>query len=795
MSLETDEVGEGNEVYKQFVEPQNHGALPKFIDILRDVVFPLSQVKKDPSETRSVSSRKFEIVERFLRNFRWTVGDNLYPVARLLLPERDGRLYHARESKLGDLIISIYKIAAGSADYNRIKKWKLTVENRFGRGEHGFAEICCELIKFRGANDVKGAVVTVPELNQFLDDFGSSSSSARQVELLKGMTSRMSLEEIRYLLKIMIRVKILRGMEKSFLKTWHPEAPRLLDLVNDLQRVFYQLYNPKIKLGLEDATVKVNYPFKPQLLLRTSMSYDQIVKSFQDNFYIEEKLDGERMQLHMIDGKFQFFSRKAVNYTSVYGDSYENGKLTTHLKGCFVSNVQSVILDGEMLVYDHEKDKILPFGSLKGIALATYDQLNKRPFFVAYDILLLNGHSLERASLQKRREALIRVLNPIPNVIEVIKYRKSTTEQEIEELLRSAIELNEEGVILKNPLASYSILERNKQWIKVKPEYLEEFGENVDLIVVGRIKQAKTSFICALRDDLLAPDPVPHFISFCLIANGFSQEDYLIIGQKLHGKWKSIKSQPPDPALLEFGSKLPDEWIDPRDSIVIEVKLRSIDIGAGGAGYKAETTLYNAYFQKLRDDKDWEDCLGLLEYREIKSYRSRKRKLDDNVEQEVLKKRHIRVSKRALLEEELSKTEPIEVKSDLFCDVHFYILSDYVSGPKRVSKKNVMRLVRENGGLVCLDFDTLNREQRKRVIILSDRISLGVQQLNNEGYDLIRPSWLFDCIEMERMIDFEPKHCLLVSDELNARAKTNVTNLAIVLFYQLGKSSICLWKR
>ena len=69
-------------------------------------------------------------------------------------------------------------------------------------------------------------------------------------------------------------------------------------------------------------------------------------------FWIEEKLDGERIQLHKRDTEFRFFSRyfpdilltqiqrKAKDYTYLYGNSLddEDSSLTRHLKDAFVED-------------------------------------------------------------------------------------------------------------------------------------------------------------------------------------------------------------------------------------------------------------------------------------------------------------------------------------------------------------------------------------------------------------------------------------------------------------------------
>lgn len=59
-----------------------------------------------------------------------------------------------------------------------------------------------------------------------------------------------------------------------------------------------------------------------------------------DVFWIEEKLDGERMQLHFDNGTFKFWSRKAKDYTHLYGEDFHSGSLAQFLKSAFNENVK-----------------------------------------------------------------------------------------------------------------------------------------------------------------------------------------------------------------------------------------------------------------------------------------------------------------------------------------------------------------------------------------------------------------------------------------------------------------------
>lgn len=62
--------------------------------------------------------------------------------------------------------------------------------------------------------------------------------------------------------------------------------------------------------------------------------------------------------------RFGFWSRKAKEYTYLYGNGFEdpNSALTRHLKEAFDEGVENIILDGEMITWDPEQDAMVPFG-------------------------------------------------------------------------------------------------------------------------------------------------------------------------------------------------------------------------------------------------------------------------------------------------------------------------------------------------------------------------------------------------------------------------------------------------
>lgn len=62
-------------------------------------------------------------------------------------------------------------------------------------------------------------------------------------------------------------------------------------------------------------------------------------------------------------------------------------------------------------------------------------------------------------------------------------------------------------MVIKNPDKSYRMGDRNDDWIKVKPEYVDEYSEGLDLCIIGGYYgeghkgNLLASFLCGVRVD------------------------------------------------------------------------------------------------------------------------------------------------------------------------------------------------------------------------------------------------------------------------------------------------------
>lgn len=735
----------------------------------------------------------------FIKLWRTTVGDNIYPVLRLILPYRDSRAYNIKDYTLVKAVCRSLNLPKDSLTEKRLLNWK-----QYAPRGTSLSKFCVEEIMKRRKEPQGSQRLTIDALNKCLDELSKEASAKKwgfnglsKSPSFQNCLQNMSFSEQRYFFDIILKTRVIGGLEHKFLNCWHPDAQDYLGVVSDLKVLSETLWNPTMRLGKNELSINIGRAFAPHLAKRLHLSYERVCAKLKQDFIIEEKMDGERIQLHYIErgAKIRFLSRRGTDFTHLYGDSLEHGVISQHLK--FKNDVQDCVLDGEMVSFDKEKNVVLPFGIVKSTAMeelmnsdTKVDTDGYRPLYMIFDLVYLNGVSLTRLPLHLRKSYLRSILSPVANIVEILSDVRASEPNAIKVSLERAIEMGSEGIILKQFSSPYEIGARNDSWIKIKPEYFEELGETMDLVVIGRDPGKKDSLMCGLiladetdgssvnlasQDDPLRPKQRnPKVISFCNIANGVSDAEFKEIERKTRGLWNLTTACPPPSGLLEFGTKLPTEWIDPRSSLVLEVKARSVDTDElSSKKYKTGSTLRGAYCRALRFNKDWSTCATVQQYEQAKrahNYHKGKRKSHQISPRKQRKLANVSELYPLLADD--SRESIFE--SNIFQGLQFYILSDYIdSQKKRYEKDQIGTLVRKNSGHV-LHNNFVRREEFSRLRIISGKNTVECRSLTEKGYDIIHPSWIFDCLNYGSLVKLEPRHCFRTSRKLLENSRQRV---------------------
>jgi DNA ligase-1 len=204
-------------------------------------------------------------------------------------------------------------------------------------------------------------------------------------------------------------------------------------------------------------------------------------------WYVEDKYDGIRAQIHFRQGGVRIFTRGMEDATASFPE--------------IVSEAAALpgdgILDGEILAWRGER--ALPFAVLqqriarKKVAASVMEQAPVR--FLAYDLLWRDGELLRDAAIETRRALLEQTW---PNVS---PQRRLASLDAIETEFAAARARGNEGLILKRAGSAYEPGKRTGTWIKVKRPY-----GTLDVVVTaaeqghGRRATVLSDYTFAVRD-------------------------------------------------------------------------------------------------------------------------------------------------------------------------------------------------------------------------------------------------------------------------------------------------------
>uniref|UniRef100_A0A1B6DLF5 DNA ligase 4 n=1 Tax=Clastoptera arizonana TaxID=38151 RepID=A0A1B6DLF5_9HEMI len=725
---------------------QNHVMFIEFCEFCENI----SEAKREKKE---------EIFKKYLFNYRKKHDDNFYRVLRFLLPnlDRERSAYGIKESTLAKLYIRILCLDKQSKDAKKLINFRSPKNAGSSAGD--FAEVAYEVLKVRCAD---GNKLTIDDVHIHLDNIALKNAENKKCELeneLTTMARQMSAEEQKWLIRIVLKdMKIGFGHIK-LLSLFHPDAKELYDVSQSLVKVCNKLKDPSVRL--HEIEITLFEPFRPMLAERCDVQ--NIEKHFEKKsgkWYVEEKLDGERSQLHYSEGKFKYISRNGFDFTEHFGSDSVSGSLSPHLTKQIKSSVKSFILDGEMMPWN---SKYKSFGN-KGMNIdVKYLRVGHwhQPCLCVFDVLYFNGKVLSNHPLHQRLAVLEHIFTPLEGIIMHTSRKEVNSSLEVLNALNEAIDNQEEGIVVKDPNSIYKPSARREGWIKIKPEYTPGAMVELDMLIIGgyfgegRKRGIVSHFLLGLAvpPDLPGSDPVV-FESVCRVGSGCTMEELAELGKKIEKSWRKLKTGE-CPHGLKWTREKPELWIEPQNSVVLQVKATEI---VKSDEYQVGCTLRFPRIEKVRYDKPWRDCLTTDEFFKLQKESSGKLCTDHISQTSPTKKRKIQIPRR-IVGAQLSNSELNSVKTitSLFLDKEICVLTAY----DRLTKQELEVKVKENGGNVVQNPGT---ETYCVIVGRQDNIRVRNICLLNK-YNVVKAEWLMNCLDSGTLVPWKPSDMITKSPE------------------------------
>ena len=458
------------------------------------------------------------------------------------------------------------------------------------------------------------------------------SSQDEKIKLLSDLMFKADKDEIKFLVRSLQKSLKIGASFKTILSSFSRAITKILKNKTDEKEIYRILLASKNQLSDEDiffghiieliekkassnfadlidlCHIRCGIPVNPQLA-RPTTGIKVIFERFADTpFTCEYKYDGFRGQIHYNNNKTQIFSRNLEDMTETYPDIVEF--INNFIKESAEKNnkqLNSFILDCEMVAYDKKNDKILPFQQLttrsrKNVDLAS---ITIHVCMFCFDILLLNDEILINKTLRERRKYLYETFTE-SQYIQFAKHLDSGDEQEMEAFMNESISAGCEGLIVKaiDKNSEYMPGQRNFNWLKLKKDYLDtSLGDSIDLVIIGgsygkgKRKGLYGSFLLACYND-----DNETYETVTMTGGGLKDSEL----EELYNKLKEI-ILPQTPSNYKLGKAEPEVIFEAK--IVVEVKTADLSMSPiYTAGYDLTpdhrgVSLRFPRFQRTRDDK------------------------------------------------------------------------------------------------------------------------------------------------------------------------------------------------
>ncbi|MEP6819400.1 MAG: ATP-dependent DNA ligase [bacterium] len=303
--------------------------------------------------------------------------------------------------------------------------------------------------------------ISLAETESIITRLSETRGIKNKTGLLVAVLDHATPLEAKYLIKLLasdLRIGLREGLvEDSIARAFErplANVARVNMLLGDLGETAVRARAD----DLQNVNMRLFHPIK-FMLATPAADLADVARTMPVQFFVEDKFDGIRAQVHIKDGRVAIYSRTMDEITHRFPE------LISPLN---TLNVDAVI-DGEIV--PARDNRILPFSELQkrlGRKNVGEDLLRAVPvILVAYDLLYAAGRVLTDESLEERRRLLEEMI-PLEGPVRVSLAKRFDAVVALDTEFDAARARGNEGLMIKSPASSYKPGRRGREWLKLK---------------------------------------------------------------------------------------------------------------------------------------------------------------------------------------------------------------------------------------------------------------------------------------------------------------------------------------
>ena len=402
------------------------------------------------AEAVAATTKKLQKAALLGGYFEQLGDDDLARAARYFAGQQfaqsDARTTNVGGSILGEAIVAATAVDPGSLG-PRHARW----------GDGG--DVAFEVFLERKSKNQPSLTLAATE--DLLARLSTTRGKKAKTELLARVLTNATPLEAKYLVKLLsgdLRIGLREGLVEDAIARAFKKPLAEVSMANMLRGDIGEAALRARRDALHDVEMRLFHPLK-FMLATPATDLSDIERTMPDEFFVEDKFDGIRAQVHVQGGRVSIYSRTLDEISVRFPE----------LQAPLAALSTDVIMDGEIITARGEE--ILPFSDLQkrlGRKTVSEELLASTPVvFVGWDLLYATGKVLINDPLHGRRARLEEILD-VTERVRLSQSKRFTSAAELDNEFDAARARGNEGLMIKDPRSFYKPGRRGREWLKLK---------------------------------------------------------------------------------------------------------------------------------------------------------------------------------------------------------------------------------------------------------------------------------------------------------------------------------------